>query len=67
MGQGYWIDNRLFHSEPDGREPYSHLLMENIRPCGDGYEMEYEGTGQYYQPFGEYQGSRALHPRRGGS
>ena len=27
-----------------------HLLMENIRPCGDGYEMEYEGTGQYYQP-----------------
>ena len=34
-----------------------HLLMENIRPCGDGYEMEYEGTGQYYQPFGEYQGT----------
>ena len=31
--------------------------MENIRPCGDGYEMEYEGTGQYYQPFGEYQGT----------
>ena len=34
--------------------------MENIRPCGDGYEMEYEGTGQYYQPFGEYQGTQRL-------
>ncbi|MCI8924840.1 MAG: hypothetical protein HFI45_12740 [Lachnospiraceae bacterium] len=34
-----------------------HLLMENIRADGNGYEMEYEGTGKYYQPFGEYQGT----------
>ena len=34
-----------------------HLLMKGIRPCADGYEMEYEGTGQYYQPFGTYQGT----------
>lgn len=34
-----------------------HLLMENIRPCADGYEMEFEGRGQYHQPFGEYQGT----------
>lgn len=34
-----------------------HLLMENIRPCVDGYEMDFEGAGQYYQPFGAYQGT----------
>lgn len=22
----YWIDNRLFHSEPDGREPYTIVI-----------------------------------------
>lgn len=34
-----------------------HLLMENISSREDGYEMEFEGTGRYYQPFGEYQGT----------
>ena len=22
----YWLDNRLFHSEPDGREPYTIVI-----------------------------------------
>ncbi|MEG0897909.1 MAG: hypothetical protein RSF73_10225 [Ruthenibacterium sp.] len=34
-----------------------HLEMQNIHACGDSYVMEYEGTGRYYQPFGEYQGT----------
>lgn len=34
-----------------------HLLMENIRPCENGYEMDFEGEGKYYQPFGECQGT----------
>ncbi len=34
-----------------------HLLMENIRSCESGYEMDFEGEGKYYQPFGEYQGT----------
>lgn len=27
-----------------------HLLMENIRPCGDGYEMEYEARANIISP-----------------
>ena len=22
----YWLDNKLFHSEPDGREPYTVVI-----------------------------------------
>lgn len=34
-----------------------HLTVENIRKSGDGYEMDYAGSGQYYLPFGEHQGT----------
>ena len=29
----YWLDNNLFHSEPDGREPYTvvkHVVVQPI-------------------------------------
>ena len=24
----YWLDNNLFHSEPDGREPYTVVIPD---------------------------------------